>query len=84
MIEELSQAEVDKIRSDGDPDDVEVVASDEFIGKYILSGTSALVLLQEMKEDSRRYYIPLCVTAAFSLLALAVSVFDLLLTHWLR
>lgn len=73
LIEEMSVAEVQKILAGEDPDDIEVVAENEFIGQYGLSGAAAFALVQDMKENNRRFYIPLLI----SVLSFLVSVLAL-------
>ena len=78
LIEEFSQAEIDKMLAGEDPDDIEIVSSPDFIGKYGLTGTSGFSMMQELREDSRRFYVPLLITAGFSLDSLICSIISLL------
>jgi len=74
LIEEISSAEESKILTGNDPDEIEIVASDDFIGKYTLSGTAGFLLIQEYSANRRRFYIPLCISA-LSLLISIIALF---------
>lgn len=77
LIEEFSQAEIDKMLAGENPDDIKIVSSSDFVGKYGLTGTSGFSMMQELREDSRRFYVPLLITAGFSLASLICSIIGL-------
>lgn len=77
LIEELSQAEIDKMLAGEDPDDVDIVSGADFVGKYGLTGTAGFSMMQELREDSRRFYVPLLITAGLSFASLVCSIISL-------
>lgn len=77
LIEEMSQAEVDKILSGEDPDEIDIVAASDFAGKYGLTGNAGFSMVQEMREDSQRFYFPLLLTAGLSFASLVCSIISL-------